>query len=78
MGKIFSCCQFDESCLYFVNLLFAFLAKNQTQTTVCSLTLVLVESILPVSSEFVKSANTVMEYSFIGANAKYFKELSDY
>ena len=61
-----------------LNLLFAFLAKNQTQTTVCSLTLVLVESILPVSSEFVKSANTVMEYSFIGANAKYFKELSDY
>jgi ABC-2 type transport system permease protein len=61
-----------------LNLLFAFLAKNQTQTTVCSLTLVLVASILPVSSEFVKSANTVMEYSFIGANAKYFKELSDY
>lgn len=61
-----------------LNLLFAFLAKNQTQTTVCSLTLVLVESILPVSSEFVKSANTVMKYSFIGANAKYFKELSDY
>lgn len=61
-----------------LNLLIAFLAKNQTQTTVCSLTLVLIASFLPIFSEFAKSVRTVMEYSFIGANAKYFKELSDY
>lgn len=61
-----------------LNLLFAFLAKNQTQTTVCSLTLVIIASFLPLLSEFIKSLKTVMEYSFIGANAKYFKELSDY
>lgn len=61
-----------------LNLLFAFLAKNQTQTTVCSLTLVFIASFLPIFSEFAKSVSTVMDYSFIGANAKYFKELSDY
>ena len=61
-----------------LNLLFAFFAKNQTQTTVCSLTLVFIASFLPIFSEFAKSVRTVMEYSFIGANAKYFKELSDY
>lgn len=64
--------------LILLNLLIAFVAKNQTQITVCSLTLVLIASFLPIFSEFAKSVRTVMEYSFIGANAKYFKELSDY
>lgn len=61
-----------------LNLLIAFLAKNQTQTTVCSLTLVIIASFLPLFSEFIKSVNKFMNYSFIGANAKYFKELSSY
>ncbi|WP_061460460.1 ABC transporter permease, partial [Streptococcus gallolyticus] len=38
-----------------LNLLIAFLAKNQTQTTVCSLTLVIIASFLPLFSEFIKS-----------------------
>lgn len=61
-----------------LNLLIAFLAKNQTQTTVCSLTLVIIASFLPLFSEFIKSVNKFKQYSFIGANAKYFKELSSY
>lgn len=61
-----------------LNLLIAFLAKNQTQTTVCSLKLVIIASFLPLFSEFIKSVNKFMHYSLIGANAKYFKELSSY
>lgn len=61
-----------------LNLLIAFLAKNQTQTTVCSLTLVIIASFLPLFSSFSPSIDTLMTYSFIGANAKYFKELSSY
>ena len=48
--------------LILLNLLIAFVAKNQTQITVCSLTLVLIASFLPIFSEFAKSVRTVMEY----------------
>lgn len=61
-----------------LNLLIAFLAKSQTQTTVLSLGVFLLATFMPIFAIEVDGMDTVVDLSFIGANDKYLKLLSDY
>ena len=61
-----------------LNLLIAFLAKSQTQTMVLSLGVFLLATFMPIFAIEVDGMDTVVDLSFIGANDKYLKLLSDY
>ncbi|AND79015.1 ABC transporter permease [Streptococcus pantholopis] len=61
-----------------LNLLIAFLAKNQMQASLFSLSLYLLANFLPILAAEIKWLKNVLDWSFIGANSKYFSQLADF